>query len=113
MQTSKFVRITYYVLERGVWRASQILDVDPSNPSVVERVALKHMRKRIRLFDADLNILTPQRCFQAATDDGKNTILLIPEGEIDIRTDLEDSVAELFGTRSSNMIEARSKRSRR
>lgn len=99
--------------ERGAWRTSQILDVDPSNPSVVERVALKHMRKRIRLFDTDLNILTPQHCFEAASQGGKNTILLIPEGDIDISEDLENSVKELFGARNSGMADAASKRSRR
>ena len=51
--------------------------MDPSDPSEVERVAVKYMRKRIRLFDTGLNILTPADCFEAATADGSNTILLI------------------------------------
>lgn len=80
---------------------------------MVERVALKHMRKRIRLFDTDLNILTPQHCFEAATNSGKNTILLIPEEDIDIGEDLENSVKELFEVRNPGMADAVSKRSRR
>ena len=52
------IQINYHVLKRGVWRAADSLLVDPSNPSEVERMAKKYMRKRIRLFDTELNILT-------------------------------------------------------
>ena len=53
------IRINYHVLERGAWRAANSLLVDPSNLFKVERVVKKYMRKRIRLFDTELNILTP------------------------------------------------------
>jgi len=69
--------------------------VDPSDPSEIERLAVKYMRKRIRLFDTKLNILTPADCFEAATADGSNTILLIPEAEIDINEELEYSISKL------------------
>ncbi|CAG8978002.1 hypothetical protein HYALB_00000671 [Hymenoscyphus albidus] len=85
------IRLTYWIWERGDWRASQIMDVDSSDPSEVKRLAVKYMRKRIRLFDTDFNILTPADCFDAVTAGGKNTILLIPEGEIDISEELEAS----------------------
>jgi len=77
--TPHAIRITYKVWERSGWRTSHSLNVDPSDPSEVERVAVKYMRKRIRLFDTELNILTPQGCFEAATADGRNIILLIPK----------------------------------
>ena len=35
------------------------------------------------IFDTNLRMLTPQTCFEAVTADGTNTILLIPEREID------------------------------
>ncbi|KAF2813239.1 uncharacterized protein BDZ99DRAFT_496279 [Mytilinidion resinicola] len=73
-------------------RASHSLDVDPSDPSEVERVAVKYMRKQVRLFDTELNSLTPRDCFEAATAQGSNTILLIPETEINISEQLENSV---------------------
>jgi hypothetical protein len=63
--------------------------VDPSDPSEIERVAVKYMRKHVRLFNTKLNILTPADCFEAATADGSNTIFLIPEAEIDITEELE------------------------
>jgi hypothetical protein len=42
------------------------------------------MRKKeqMRLYDTDLNILTPQICFQAAIANKDNILLLIPEREI-------------------------------
>ena len=60
------------------------------------------MRKRIRLFDTELNILTSQDCFEAAIINGRNTILLIPEIEIEIGLELEASVAKLLPTEDSS-----------
>jgi hypothetical protein len=112
-QTPHSIRITYYVQERGVWRTSHTLDVDPSDPTEVERVAVKYMRKRIRLFDTELNILTARDCFEAATTDGRNIILLIPETGIDIGQDLEASIVELLAESDSTAGEAPKKRGRR
>jgi len=50
-------------------------------------------RKQIRLYDTDLNILTPQICFQATIANGSNMLLLIPESKIDINKELEVSVS--------------------
>jgi hypothetical protein len=47
------------VRERGIWRTSQSLDVRPSDPSEMERVAVKYMKKKISIFDTKLNILIP------------------------------------------------------
>jgi hypothetical protein len=52
------------------------------------------MRKRIRLFDAQLNILHPRDCFEAATANKKNLIRLVPESGIGISKDLETSIAD-------------------
>jgi hypothetical protein len=56
---------------------------------------VKYMRKHIRLFDTKLNILTLIDYFKAATADGSNTIFLIPETEIDITKELENSISKL------------------
>jgi hypothetical protein len=102
----------YKVQERGVWRTSRSLYVDPSDPSEVERVAVKYMRKGIRLFDTELNILTPADCFEAATANGSNTIILIPEAEINISEELETSISKLESDEESTTEKGR-KRSRR
>jgi hypothetical protein len=59
------------------------------------------MRKRIRLFDTALNILTPRGCLEAALADGASTILLILEEEISIDGELEASVSELVSDTDS------------
>lgn len=88
------------------------MDVDSSDPSEVKRLAVKYMRKRIRLFDTDFNILTPADCFEAVTAGGKNTILLIPEGEIDISEELEASVSKLESQGGFIVKQGPTKRSR-
>ena len=86
--------------------------MDPSDLSEVERVAVKYIRKQIRLFNTELNILTPADCFEASTADGSNTILLIPEAEIDISEELETSLSNL-ASEGDSTTEERRKRGRR
>jgi len=50
----------------------------------------------MRLYDTDLNILTPQMCFQAAIANRGNMLLLIPKRDIDINEELEASVSQLL-----------------
>jgi hypothetical protein len=69
--------------------------MDSSNPSEIKRVVVKYIRKHIRLFNTKLNILTLIDYFEAATADGSNTILLIPETEINITKELENSISKL------------------
>jgi hypothetical protein len=56
------------------------------------------MRKadRIRVYDTDLNVLTPEVCFKAAIANRAHLLLLIPERDIDINEELEASVAQLL-----------------
>ena len=107
------IRITYKVRERDVWRIAHVLDVDPSDPSEVERVAVKYMRKHIRLFDTELNILTSRDCFEGATISGKTTILPIPEKEIDISEELEASASGVIFKNDSSKEASAKKRGRR
>jgi hypothetical protein len=60
------------------------------------------MRKKIRLFDTALNILTPRGCLEAALADGTSTILLIPEAEISIDEELEASLSKLASNTDSD-----------
>ena len=57
---------------------------------------------KTRVYDTDLNILTPM-CFQAAIANGSNMLLLIPEKEIDINEELEASVSQLLSESDSQM----------
>ncbi|KAL5321305.1 hypothetical protein ACEPPN_012120 [Leptodophora sp. 'Broadleaf-Isolate-01'] len=90
------VRIEFKIHERGIWRTDRSLLVDISDPSEVERVAKKYMRKGIRPFDSSLNVLVPRTCFQAATADGSNTILLVPEDRIKVNNQLVVSASNVM-----------------
>jgi len=72
-------------------------------------MAVKYARKReeeqIRVYNTDLNILTPQMCFQVAIANGNNMLLLIPEKEVGINEELETSVSQLL-SESTSQIEA-------
>jgi hypothetical protein len=82
------VRIEFKILEGEVWRTDRSLLVNPFEPSEVERVAKKYMRKGIRPFDTSFKLLLPRTCFQAVTTDGTNTILLIQEDDLHVNNQL-------------------------
>ena len=85
------VCIDFKIWENNIWRDVQSLQVDRSDPSEVARVAQKSMRKGLRTFDTNMQLLVPEDCFEAATVDGTNTILLVPQRELDIDDRLMDS----------------------
>lgn len=89
------IRMTFNIRERRVWRTADSIMVDLEDPSVIERIATKYMRKQIRLFDAELYPLTPEGCFQAAIAGGRNAIYLIPEAEIDVGQENVSSIREI------------------
>ncbi|PSS27714.1 hypothetical protein M430DRAFT_38457 [Amorphotheca resinae ATCC 22711] len=104
-QTLDLVWIMFKGRERGVWRTAHRLHVYSSDSSEVERIAVKYIRKReqIRVYDTDLNILTPQICFQAAIANRSNMLLLIPAREIDINEELEASVSQMLSESDSQI----------
>ncbi|OBT51890.1 hypothetical protein VE04_09288 [Pseudogymnoascus sp. 24MN13] len=61
--TPSEVRIKFKILEGEVWRTDRSLLVNPFEPSEVERVAKKYMRKGIRPFDTSFKLLLPRTCF--------------------------------------------------
>jgi hypothetical protein len=75
------VEIQFWAFERGQWRKSDRLLVDPSDPSPLERVARKYIWKGYSLYDVNLQSLRPAQCFRAATADGENSIFVISDSE--------------------------------
>jgi hypothetical protein len=78
---SEFVEITFWSYEREDWRLSDHLEVAPSDPSPVERVAKKYTRKDYSLYDKNMQSLSPAQCYRAATNDGNNAIFIISAHE--------------------------------
>lgn len=67
----------------GVWKTVRELQVNPSDPSEVERLARKDARNRNATFyDKNLRKLTPAQCFEAAIEDETNTIFMKFDGEL-------------------------------
>jgi hypothetical protein len=75
------VEVSFWSFERGEWKQSDRLRVDPTDPSPVERVARKYSWKNYSLYDRNLQSVSPAQCYRAATVDGNNAIFLIPEHE--------------------------------
>ena len=76
------VRVDFKIWERGLWRDVPPLKVDPTDPSEVERIAKKYMRKKIRTLNTKLRMLAPKECFQSVIDDRTHTVLLIAQSQL-------------------------------
>jgi hypothetical protein len=71
------VDITFWSYERENWRLSDFPEVDPLDPSPVERVAKKYTRKGYSLYDKNMQSLNPAQCYRSATINGNNAIFVI------------------------------------
>jgi len=89
------VCIKFKAREKGVWKDTSVLEIDPFDPSEVERVAKEMVRNGMRLFDTELRLLAPQECYQEVVIDGTNTILLIPNAEMDINDEIMASASNV------------------
>ena len=58
------------------------------DPSKIEKVAIKHIREKRKLFDTELGMLATRQCYDAAIADGTRTILMMSESDIEIDYDL-------------------------
>jgi hypothetical protein len=103
------VHINFKVKERGIWRDIPALVVDSSDPSEVERVAKKCMWKGFRVLDTNQRMLSPQECFQVVTQNGTNTILLIPQNELVI----DDTALDFISDIQTDAVSDREHRSKR
>ena len=94
LDTTK-VRIKFKFLEEGIWKDVTFRDVDPFDPSEIERMAKEYMRQGMTPFDTELRLLAPSDCFPAVVADGTNTILLVPESKISITEELRSSASDV------------------
>ena len=83
------VGVKFILRDGHDWVEMEELSIDPSDPSLVERVAEIHTSNRRFLFNTTLRSLAPSECFEAIVSDGTNIVLMIPEGSVNI--DLEGS----------------------
>lgn len=75
------------------------LVVDQSDPSPVERMAKKDARNRKAIFyDKSLRTIPPTQCFDAAIEDGTNTIFIAFGDELAVDEEAVASVSRALGT---------------
>lgn len=89
------VRVKFVLREGCDWVDQEDLSIDPSDPSQVERVAEEHMRNRCFIFNTILRSMAPSECLEAVVSGGKNVVLLIPEGSVNIDDELSISAEKL------------------
>ncbi|KAJ5461024.1 uncharacterized protein N7458_002576 [Penicillium daleae] len=72
-----FVDFKFWCFENEEWRLADRHQVDPADPSLIERIARKYMRKKFRLYDQSLNSLSPKMCFRAGVADGTESVIML------------------------------------
>ena len=78
------VRINFKARDGDIWKPASTHVTERSNSSEIEKVAMKWVREKWRLFNTELRMLAPQQCYDAAITDGTYTILLMRESDINI-----------------------------
>lgn len=81
--------------EHGDWnRLVHQMVVDPSDPSPVERMASKNARAhKATFYDQNLRQVPPGQCFDAAIEDGTNTIFMTFGDDLVVSEEAVDSIA--------------------
>ena len=78
------VRINFKIRDGVIWKPVSTHVTERSDSSEIEKVAMKWVRKKWRLFNTELRMLAPQQCYDAAMTNGTYTILLMQESDINI-----------------------------
>ncbi|KAJ5766653.1 uncharacterized protein N7511_004269 [Penicillium nucicola] len=84
--------------EHGDWnRLVRQMVVDPSDPSPVGRMASKNARERQATFyDQNLRQVPPGQCFDAAIEDGTNTIFMTFGDDLVVSEETVNSIARVL-----------------
>jgi hypothetical protein len=93
------------------WKVVQTVQVDPSDPSQIERIARKSPRKSpaMYVFDTDMHMLTPQTCFEHVTANGTNTIRLLSKEDLDnynIKHPFSENASDLLFESEADLFDA-------
>lgn len=76
-ETPQRVEFTFWSYHNDEWYVSDRHWVDPTDPSIVERIAKKYMRKNFSIYDKSLNSLSPIMCFRAGVADGTHAVFVL------------------------------------
>lgn len=96
--SSSTTRIIFKAYEKGEWKVTDQVQVDPNDPSEAERIAFKYARKEnqhARFYNKALRLVTAAQCTQAAIDDGSNIVLMSLWQDLKVTRDKVAEVAEM------------------
>ena len=68
------VRINFKIRDGDIWKPVSTHLTERSDSSEIEKVAMKWVREKWRLFNTELRMLAPQQCYDAAITDGTYTM---------------------------------------
>ena len=68
------------IMNNGIYKLDREVKVNRSNLWEVKRIMIKYIRKEeyISIYDANNKMLNPNSCFDNITEDGSNTIFIVP-----------------------------------
>lgn len=92
---SDLVTISFQIFGDGQLETLHEETVDPSDPLAVEEAARAYMQKGLRPWSTDLKPLLPGKVFDSATCLGLNTVILLPESNIDIDEPLLEAISQI------------------
>ncbi|QSS56754.1 hypothetical protein I7I53_05056 [Histoplasma capsulatum var. duboisii H88] len=72
------VTITLHIYERGQWRVADVVSIDPSRKNALEQIVRGYKRQGMILYDMGMRAVSVSSSLRAATLDGANALLLIP-----------------------------------
>ena len=80
-QGSGKVLITFYIYKQNQWDVADVLQVDRSTTSDLQRAVRRYKQRDMVLYDTKMRTISVASSFRAATADGANALLLIPRKE--------------------------------
>lgn len=63
----------FMIFQKGNWM------VDPSEPSEVQRLAIKYLQRGLRIFSSKNRVLKAETCFERVTSNGTSEIYVVPQ----------------------------------
>lgn len=78
-ESNNTIQIDFHLYSNKSWMHVKTLQVDPYDPSEIEQAAEEYIRDGLRVCNKRYRRLSPDICFQNITQDGGNTIFLIPK----------------------------------
>jgi hypothetical protein len=86
------IPITFLIYERDGWKPDKVLQVNPSDPTSLERAVWGYKRRDFFVYDVKMRTVSVPSSFRAATADGTNALLLISRNtrqQMDVRQPIE------------------------